>query len=144
METENIWWKKWLLIFHVRAFQNRLWFVSILTNRPTDRKYINLMWHQMTCAALPIFARSEPICWIPMRVYLGKNNLSIYVFRYIRHADVYSAIYWLIDISLSNCHPYIKHAVTRQRRLLFVKTPQFETKKLFSPHVRRSVFNWNS
>ncbi len=79
MEIENIRWKKWFLIFHVCPFENRKWFVSLLTNHSTDRKY-------------QFDATPDDMCG-RMGVYLGKNNLSIYFFQYIEYIDVFLSIY---------------------------------------------------
>ncbi len=108
MEIENIWWKKWLLIFYICVFENRYWFVSILTNHPTDRKYQFDVTPDGICI-------SPNLCsfwaYLLMGVYLGKNNLLIYISfdisriliyfsQYIRQVNIPSVIYQLSDTSI--------------------------------------------
>ncbi len=98
---ENILWKKWLLIFQIHVFENRQWFVSVLTNHPTDRKY-----QFESLSGIKKIVIDEGNAWGRMGVDLGKNNLSIYFFRYIEYIDIFLVINRTYQISRKNCDAY--------------------------------------
>ncbi len=116
---ENIQWKKWLLIFHIRVFENRYWFVLILTNRPTDRNYqfdVPLddwggwvfIWEKIICQYI-----SSDI-----------SNISIYFSRYIRHIDLlFSAIYGYVSFDLPSLLR-IKNIIKLRFYTIFLHNPR--------------------
>ncbi len=70
--------KKWLLIFHVCLFENRLWIVSILTNRLKKCHW----WEKRLGEDGCLYNRSTYFFWYTL-------NFS----RYIGCIDIFSAIY---------------------------------------------------